>query len=61
MDMSILLADAANPYLHTNKHFTGVQSADTCMLQAMTTGNLDQAPPELRDVLVPLHVRVSQL
>ena len=25
--------------------------------QAMTTGNLDQAPPELRDVLVPLQVR----
>jgi hypothetical protein len=24
--------------------------------QAMTTGNLDQAPPELRDVLVPLQV-----
>jgi hypothetical protein len=29
------------------------------MMQAMTTGNLDQAPPELRDVLVPLHVRHS--
>jgi hypothetical protein len=25
--------------------------------QALATGNLDQAPPEFRDVLVPLHVR----
>ena len=26
-------------------------------MQALATGNLDQAPPEFRDVLVPLHVR----
>jgi hypothetical protein len=32
----------------------------TPSMQALTTGNLDQAPPELRDVLVPLHVRALQ-
>ena len=30
-------------------------------VQALATGNLDQAPPEFRDVLVPLHVRFSLL
>ena len=58
--------EAAHALLHLDDHtalaplvqcLMSIPAELTACVQALATGNLDQAPPEFRDVLVPLHVR----
>jgi hypothetical protein len=45
------------PVRRSSKASLSILTRGSACVQALATGNLDQAPPEFRDVLVPLHVR----